>query len=53
MSNPHTQTQTFTGKKLDNFIEISNDAKNTVHHNNGRPNVSMETLKRKKNMSGK
>lgn len=34
----------FGGKKIDNFIEVSNEPKSNI----SRPNVSIETLKHKK-----
>ena len=38
------KTNAFTGKKIDNCIEINHSPKN----NASRPNVSMQTLKQKK-----
>jgi hypothetical protein len=38
------ETNVFGGKKIDNYIEVSNDPKPNI----SRPNVSTETLKLKK-----
>ena len=43
-NNVKDKTNVFAGKKVNNFVEVSNDPKSNI----GRPNVSMETLKQKK-----
>lgn len=46
-NNVKDKTNVFAGKKVNNFVEVSNDPKNNI----SRPNVSMETLKQKKKVT--